>query len=93
MAPPGARPAVPGEQVEDVDGLLVVPGLIDLHGHWYEGSPVRHRHPGKPAGGVTTAVDAGTAGFSNFGEFRRHTIDTSPSPRSWRSSTSPRPGW
>ena len=27
---------------------------------------------------MTTAVDAGSAGFSNFGVFRRHTIETAP---------------
>jgi dihydroorotase len=27
---------------------------------------------------VTTAVDAGTTGFSNFGSFRRHTIEAAP---------------
>ena len=64
-----------GDRVEDVAGLLVVPGLIDLHGHWYEGSPYGLDPKANLRGGVTTAVDAGTAGFSNFGEFRRHTID------------------
>ena len=78
VSPPGARPEVPGERIEDVEGYLVVPGLIDLHGHWYEGSPYGIDTRANLRGGVTTAVDAGTTGFSNFGEFRRHTIDTSP---------------
>ena len=49
---------------------------MDLHGHWYEGSAfgidphVCLRH------GVTTAVDAGTTGFVNFDEFRRHRIES-----------------
>ena len=59
-------------------GCLVTPGLIDLHGHWYEGSPYGLDPKANLLGGVTTAVDAGTAGFSNFGEFRRHTIETAP---------------
>jgi dihydroorotase len=75
---PGGREEVPGERIEDVGGLLVVPGLIDLHGHWYEGSPYGIDARANLRGGVTTAVDAGTAGFSNFGEFRRHAIDPSP---------------
>lgn len=62
----------------DVSGLLVLPGLIDLHGHWYDGSPYGLDPVANLRGGVTTAVDAGTAGFSNFGSFRRHTIETAP---------------
>jgi dihydroorotase len=56
----------------------VVPGLIDLHGHWYEGSPYGLDPVANLAGGVTTAVDAGTTGFINFGAFRRHVIDPAP---------------
>lgn len=78
LEPPGARPPMVGQEIEDVDGLLVVPGLIDLHGHWYEGSPYGIDVQANLRGGVTTAVDAGTAGFSNFGDFRRHTIDEAP---------------
>ena len=44
-------------------------GLIDLHGHWYEGSPYGIDTRANLRGGVTTAVDAGTAGVANFGEF------------------------
>ncbi len=62
----------------DVTGLLVLPGLVDLHGHWYDGSPYGLDPIANLRGGVTTAVDAGTAGFSNFGSFRRHTIETAP---------------
>lgn len=78
FAPPGTIQAGPGDRVEDVAGLLVVPGLIDLHGHWYDGSPYGLDPVANLRGGVTTAVDAGTAGFSNFASFRRHTIDTAP---------------
>ena len=78
LNPAGALPPRAGDRVEDVTGLLVVPGLIDLHGHWYEGSPYGIDTRANLRGGVTTAVDAGTAGYANFGEFRRHTIDESP---------------
>jgi dihydroorotase len=78
VEPPGSRPTNSAERVEDVTGLIVVPGLIDLHGHWYEGSPYGLDARANLRGGVTTAVDAGTAGFSNFGQFRRSTIDTAP---------------
>jgi hypothetical protein len=75
--PSGAGPLPTDGRVEDVTGLLVTPGLIDLHGHWYEGSPYGldpNRQPARLR--VTTAVDAGSTGFSNFGAFRRHTIET-----------------
>jgi dihydroorotase len=70
-----ALEAPQGTAEEDLDGRYLAPGLVDLHGHWYEGSAfgidphVCLRH------GVTTAVDAGTTGFINFEEFRRHRIE------------------
>lgn len=60
-----------------VRGKYVCPGLVDLHGHWYEGglygidANVCLNH------GVTTAVDAGSAGFGNFRDFRQKTIEKS----------------
>jgi dihydroorotase len=78
VEPTGAQPVRTGAEVEDVRGLIVVPGLIDLHGHWYEGSPYGIDATANLRGGVTTAVDAGTTGFTNFGEFRRSTIDPAP---------------
>jgi dihydroorotase len=57
-------------------GLLVVPGLIDLHVHVYPHSPYGlDPDPLCPAGGVTTMLDTGTAGSYNFAAFRRDTID------------------
>ena len=62
-------------EVTNISGKFVCPGLVDLHGHWYEGSlygidpHICLNH------GVTTVVDAGTSGFINFSEFRKHTID------------------
>ena len=57
-------------------GLLVVPGLIDLHVHVYPHSPYGlEPDPLCPAGGVTTMLDTGTAGSYNFAAFRRETID------------------
>lgn len=75
LEPPGR--ATGGTEI-DVAGDLVVPGLIDLHGHWFEGSPYGLDPRANLAGGVTTAVDAGTAGYANFGEFRRNAIDGGP---------------
>ena len=75
--PVDVAPAVDDHRV-DVTGQLVLPGLVDLHGHWYDGSPYGLDPVANLRGGVTTAVDAGTAGFSNLGSFRRHTIETAP---------------
>ena len=64
--PAGAR------NVVDVSGKLVTPGLIDLHGHFYHGangSAVSADQQCLPAG-VTTGVDAGSAGFLNYGAMR-----------------------
>ncbi len=62
--------------VIDARGLWVVPGLIDLHMHGYTHSPFGLApDPLCPAGGVTTMLDAGTAGSFNFDAFRRDGID------------------
>ena len=56
----------------DVSGKLVTPGLIDLHGHFYHGGTGSAVHADQkclPAG-TTTGVDAGSAGFLNFGAMR-----------------------
>jgi dihydroorotase len=64
--------------VIDARGQLVTPGLIDLHVHVYPHSPFGlEPDPLCPAGGVTTMLDAGTAGSYNFDAFRRETIDRS----------------
>jgi len=68
----------------DVTGLLVTPGLIDLHVHVYFNTGI----PGAWAGdnsvqpdafsfrtGVTTMVDAGSSGWRNFEHFRTTVID------------------
>jgi dihydroorotase len=60
----------------DVGGRLVVPGLIDLHAHIYEGFTRSGVHPdlGGVLAGVTTIVDAGSAGAATFGGFPAHVI-------------------
>ncbi|MBC7237376.1 MAG: amidohydrolase/deacetylase family metallohydrolase [Chloroflexi bacterium] len=70
---------VQAAETVDVAGLLVTPGLIDLHVHVFEGVS----HYGIPpdptclAHGVTTAVDAGSAGADTFGGFRKYVIEAS----------------
>jgi dihydroorotase len=71
-------PGPPDVEVRDVSGAIVTPGLVDLHGHWYEGSAYGIDPAVSLRSGVTTAVDAGTAGFVNFASFRRQSIDEAP---------------
>jgi dihydroorotase len=63
--------------VRDASGLYLCPGLIDLHGHWYEASLYGIHAEICLNHGVTTAIDAGTAGFANFPEFRRTAMEPS----------------
>lgn len=61
----------------DADGCLVVPGLVDLHTHVYVGSARLGVSPDKTAArsGVTTWVDAGTAGAGTFEGLLMHVRD------------------
>ncbi len=60
-------------EVIDARGLLVVPGLVDLHVHVYWGVADLsvEADPTCLARGVTTVVDAGSAGANTFPGFRR----------------------
>ena len=60
----------------DVAGKIVTPGLIDLHAHVFDGCNRTGVHPdlGGVYSGVTTIVDAGSAGAATFGGFPRHVI-------------------
>ncbi|MCY4605105.1 MAG: amidohydrolase/deacetylase family metallohydrolase [Gemmatimonadetes bacterium] len=72
-------PADQARQTLDVAGNVVAPGLIDLHVHVFWG--VSHfgvePDPTCLARGVTTAVDAGSAGADTFPGFRKFIIDVS----------------
>ena len=72
-------PAGAAETV-DVRGLIVVPGLIDLHTHVYWGGTSLGVEAVEVArqSGTTTFVDAGSAGAGTFHGFRRHVIESSP---------------
>jgi dihydroorotase len=69
-----------GAEIVDARGLLVVPGLIDLHTHVYWGGTSLGVDAAEVArqSGTTTFVDAGSAGPGNFHGFRRHVIEPSP---------------
>ena len=64
-------------QVVNAQGKLVVPGLIDLHGHYaYNISPGRaDPDPTNLPIGITTAIDAGSTGWMTFPGFRHYVID------------------
>ncbi len=73
------------QQVIDVGGMYVTPGLIDMHVHVFHGNePGAYIANGatsvSPDGftfraGVTTVVDAGSSGWRNFRLFKEQTID------------------
>ncbi|HWV34869.1 MAG TPA: amidohydrolase/deacetylase family metallohydrolase [Thermomicrobiales bacterium] len=74
-------PEQPGDHAIDLAGLLVTPGIIDMHAH------VAHTHERSTlslhplvntlSSGVTTVVDAGTTGWRDFAQFRHDVIDAS----------------
>ncbi len=63
-------------RVVAVPGTIVTPGLIDLHAHVFEGFTRLGVHPdqGGVYAGVTTIVDAGSAGCATFGGFPKYII-------------------
>jgi dihydroorotase len=67
-------------------GLLVTPGIVDIHVHVYASPGERASYAGDngvwPDGftfrnGVTTVADAGSSGYKNFEDFKAHIIDRS----------------
>jgi len=74
-------------KVVDATGLFVMPGLIDMHAHVFWGTRpdeyIANSYTSLPPdgftfrAGVTTIVDAGSAGWKNFKTFREQTIDHS----------------
>ncbi len=80
-------PAKSAKRVVDVSGMYVTPGLIDMHVHAFHGTdPASYIADGWDAlppdgftfrAGVTTVVDAGSAGWRNFRTFKKQTIDRS----------------
>jgi len=73
--------------VVDVSGMYVTPGIIDMHVHAFHGtdqlSYIANGWDALPPdgftfrAGVTTVVDAGSAGWRNFRDFKMQTIDRS----------------
>lgn len=68
----------------DVSGLIVTPGIVDIHTHLYHSTGIPNAWAGDNSvapdsfsfrSGVTTMVDAGSAGWRNFEDFRQTVID------------------
>jgi dihydroorotase len=76
-AAPPATAQTPARPKIDATGLIVTPGVVDLHTHLYPG--VSHYgiepDPSCLGRGVTTAVDAGSAGAQTFPGLRRYVIE------------------
>jgi dihydroorotase len=77
-------PANEATQVVDVSGYTVTPGIIDMHTHVYTFGPASNAYVGAMdadahllASGVTTTVDAGTAGWKHWTDFKARDIDGS----------------
>ena len=80
-------------RVINVSGNIVIPGMIDLHTHVYEGVNQNGINPDLAGirSGVTTVLDAGSAGCYTFGGFPSYMSCRAPGPTSSACSTSP--GW
>ena len=73
-------------KVISVKGMIVTPGLVDIHTHDYAGTGLKGAYDGDnsiyPDGFtfrscVTTVVDAGSSGWKNFPDFKDRIIDRS----------------
>jgi dihydroorotase len=77
-------PAAGAPKSINVQGMLVVPGLVDIHTHVYAGTGLKGAYNGDnsvyPDGFtfracVTTVADAGSSGWRNFPDFKDRVID------------------
>ena len=77
-------PAGQARKSINVRGLVVTPGLVDIHAHVYAGTGMRGAYDGDnsvyPDGFtfrscVTTVADAGSSGWRNFPDFKDRIID------------------
>jgi dihydroorotase len=80
IAAVGKALAAGADNVEDVSGAIVAPGLIDIHTHVYHKATSLSVDPGFIArrSATTTMVDAGSAGAGNYDGFRDYVMAQSP---------------
>lgn len=70
-------PSAHGRNVVDLSDYYITPGLIDIHAYLTPRSHPPGVNPDHNAlrFGVTTVVDAGSAGWKNFAEFEKEVIE------------------
>lgn len=82
-------PSNTAKRTIDVSGLVVTPGIIDMHAHVFHGTSekrfvgfgINNGYGSVPPddytfrAGVTTIVDAGSSGWRDFHIFKKQTID------------------
>jgi dihydroorotase len=77
-------PAAAARRTLDVTGLVVTPGIVDIHTHLFHTTGVAGAWAGDQSvqpdafsfrTGVTTMADAGSSGWRNFETFRHTVID------------------
>jgi len=70
-------PSVHGRNVVDLSDYYITPGLVDIHAYLTPRSNPAGVNPDHNAlrFGVTTVVDAGSAGWKNFAEFQKEVIE------------------
>ena len=80
IAAVGPGLAASAAKVRDVRGLVVAPGLIDIHTHVYHKATSLSVDPGFIArrSACTTLIDAGSAGAGNYDGFRDYVMAHSP---------------
>jgi len=75
-----------GQTIIDAQGLIIAPGLIDIHTHVFVGEKRSTFASGFSSvspddftlrAGITTVVDAGTSGWRSFPKFKEEVIDRS----------------
>jgi dihydroorotase len=78
------EPGLDGPNAIDVAGCLVIPGMVDLHSHVFDGiGEGVNTDEFCLSRGTTTAVDGGSAGYRSFRAFRKITSENRCRTLSW----------
>ena len=78
-------PVAGAKKVIDIRGMVITPGIIDIHVHVFAGTNKEQQYMDGPnslppdgftfRAGVTTVVDAGSSGWKSFPLFKKNIID------------------